>query len=301
MNIKTLSAFSNPNIISKDITDTPSSGTVVKTDYYEPHYYEDPTFPVIFHRDTKDNLQVFVPHWHQNPELLYFTKGSASITIATEVVSASEGDIIIIPSNALHNIAADNTVEYYCLIPDLEFCKGFGIAPDAIDFIHKIHDINLTKKMDTIITEFERQAEYYKPIILSEIVSMLSYTARYHTAPSPVCLGKTHAAQLEMVKKAFLYINKHYFEEITLDSLADYVGVTRYYFCHIFKQLTDMTPVSYINYIRCKKAKELLSSKGQSVSQTAEQCGFSNLSYFTRTYKKYNGCLPSKDMRSSDI
>ncbi|MBR6603969.1 MAG: AraC family transcriptional regulator, partial [Clostridia bacterium] len=44
---------------------------------------------------------------------------------------------------------------------------------------------------------------------------------------------------------------------------------------------------------RCKKASELI-SEGLSVSEAALKCGFSNMSFFTRTFREYIGCLPSK-------
>lgn len=282
--------YPNPNIVS-------NHDKYSKHNYFETHFYDDPNFPVLFHLDMIDNQKDFIPHWHQNPELLYFKKGEASVSIDTEILSAKAGDIVIAPSNYLHKISSDSYTEYYCLIPDLEFCKKFGIEPDSINYIHRISDERLNRKMDNIISEFNKKDSYYKPIILAEIISLLSYAARYYTAASPVRLRKKQAARTEMIKKAFLYVDIHFSEDLTIDSLADYLGLTKYYFCHIFKQLTGMTPVSYINYIRCRKAKGLLlSGKCANVSDAAEQCGFSNLSYFTRTYKRYNGCLPSKDL-----
>ncbi len=283
--------YKNPNILSKQ--EKPA-----KNDYYEAHHYDDPNFPIIFHLDTVDSQMNFVPHWHQNPELLYFKEGTARVSLDTEVLEATVGDIVIAPSNYLHKIAADSRTRYYCLIPDLEFCKKFGLEPDSIDYVHKIHDKKLNDKMDLIINEFENKKSYYKPIILSEIISLLSLAARCYTAGSPVRLNKKQAARTEMIKKAFSYVDMHFSENITIDSLAGYLGLTKYYFCHIFKQLTEMTPINYINYIRCRKAKGLLSSgKCLNVSDAAEQCGFSNLSYFAKTYKKHNGCLPSHDMK----
>lgn len=277
-----------------------SQSETFKANCYEAHFYGDPSFPVIFHFDTVDNQISVIPHWHPSPELLYFTEGEAAVFLDTEILSASPGDIVIAPSNCLHKIVSDDYAKYYCLIPDLEFCRRFGIEPDSIDYIHRINDKNMNVKMDAIIAEFDRKEKYYRPMILSEIISLLSYAARHHTTVSPVRLSKSQAARTEMIKKAFLYVDMHFSENITIDSLADCLGLTRYYFCHIFKQLTGMTPVSYINYIRCRKARGLLSSgECASVSEAAELCGFSNFSYFTRTYKKYNGCLPSEDMRKN--
>ena len=59
-----------------------------------------------------------------------------------------------------------------------------------------------------------------------------------------------------------------------------------------FKKYTGNTVFEYINISRCKTAATLIAS-GMSVSAAANECGFENLSYFSRTYKKYMGKLPS--------
>lgn len=288
----------NPNIISKDDYDNISS----KYKYYERHNYDDPEFPIIFHYDMIDSSKTFMLHWHQNPEILYFKEGEANITIDTEVIKAASGDIVIVPSNFLHKVTSDTYSKYYCLIPDWEFCKNFCMEFDNINFAHQITDNKLNKKMDIIVNEIKKAESYYKPIVLSEIISFFGYAARHFAALSPVKMSKSQAARTEMIKKTLSYVDEHYDENVTIDALADYVGFTRYYFCHIFKQLTGMTPISYINYIRCRKAKGLLlSGKCENVSDAAELCGFSNLSYFTRTYKKFNGHLPSNDMHKVSV
>ena len=58
-----------------------------------------------------------------------------------------------------------------------------------------------------------------------------------------------------------------------------------------------MTVIEYVNILRCKEAKRLI-SEGQSVSEAAIASGFNNLSYFTRTYKKYVGELPSSNKKT---
>lgn len=273
-----------------------------QTDFYERHHYDDPSFPVIFHFDTLKGGQRVIPHWHQNPEILYFVEGNAKITLNSEAFEASVGDIVITPPNYIHTHSTDSRAKYYCLIPDLEFCKSFDIEADSIDYIHHIHDDALNRKMDIIVSEFENKENYYKPVVLAEIISFLGYAARHYTDASPSPLSEKKAAHTEMIRKTFAFIENHYYEALTIDSLAEQAGLTKYYFCHIFKQLTGMTPISYINYIRCRKAKKFLTSNAKyTVGETAELCGFSNLSYFTRTYQKYNGCLPSQDLNGNHM
>ena len=61
-----------------------------------------------------------------------------------------------------------------------------------------------------------------------------------------------------------------------------------------FKEFTGKAPLEYRNDIRLNNAKIMLQSGQYTVSETAEACGFSNLSFFTRLYKKKYGHTPKK-------
>ena len=69
--------------------------------------------------------------------------------------------------------------------------------------------------------------------------------------------------------------------------------LSKYYFCRIFKNITGSTVIKYLNMYRCMKARELLSSGKYTVSEAALECGFENMSYFSKTYKAYSGSVPS--------
>ena len=95
------------------------------------------------------------------------------------------------------------------------------------------------------------------------------------------------------VKKVLLYIRENYSQKITLDGIAAYALVDKYTLCKIFKKITDQTLFDNINAYRCMKAAEHISD-GNSISEAALLCGFENNSYFTKTFKKHMGALPSK-------
>jgi len=63
-----------------------------------------------------------------------------------------------------------------------------------------------------------------------------------------------------------------------------------------FKQCTNVSIFEFLNSHRCSEAKKLLRQE-HTVSEAAFACGFENLSYFSRTYKKYIGVLPNKTKR----
>ena len=264
---------------------------------YEPHYYNNPNFPVIFHFDTAKLNGVIHPHWHENIELLYLTHGKLRVDINAETVYASSGEIVVIPVSAIHIIRSETEIaQYYCLIVDRDFCERCGFDLDNIFCDKVICDKKLNAEYDRIVEAFSQQQEYYQTEILSIILSFLVRLARSHSVLPPTAESKTQKGQMAIIKKTLLYIEKNYQKELTADILAKNVGFNKYYFCHVFKNITAMTPVTYINYIRCRKAQKLLSSGRVNASEAAAQCGFENLSYFSKTYKKYIGELPSETM-----
>lgn len=89
-------------------------------------------------------------------------------------------------------------------------------------------------------------------------------------------------------------MRKNYANDLNVDSISNHFGFSKYYFCHIFKEITGITIVKMLNYIRCEEAKRMLKSDNFNISEVALACGFNNLSYFTKTYKNIMGKLPSE-------
>ena len=89
------------------------------------------------------------------------------------------------------------------------------------------------------------------------------------------------------------YINSRLTEHVSVDDIADHISISKYHFCREFKKETGYTVVGYINLMRCLKAKKLLASGEYTVSEAARECGFENLSYFSKTFKTVTGTLPA--------
>lgn len=92
-----------------------------------------------------------------------------------------------------------------------------------------------------------------------------------------------------MIQKVKDYIDEHYQEKITLEDMADYVGLSKYYLSYLFKKEEGTNFVSYINKKRIEKAKEYLRDTNNTVSQIYDLVGFSDQQYFSKTFKKIVG------------
>ncbi len=111
---------------------------------------------------------------------------------------------------------------------------------------------------------------------------------------------QTSKQKESIVKNVIQYLQHHYTDSISMQELADKMGFSYYYLCHVFKEITMLTIVEYIQQLRCNYAMQLLASTEQTVSEIAEQVGFNNVSYFSKIYKRCMGRLPSADARRNN-
>lgn len=261
---------------------------------YELHTHEDPSFPILFH------LDILLPgcnfcdaHWHDALEILYFIEGKADVTVNAETIFAERDDIIVINPNCVHHVdSADGTAKYYCLIISTEYCEKHGFSVTNEKIASKIRDSRISGFYDGICRELDLHDKYSKEAAKGYISLMLSNLFReYISEVSPELSHRDLKA--EAVKTAIRYIRKNYTDQIMIEDIAEECMLSKYYFCRIFKSITGSTVIKYLNMYRCVKAQELLSSGNYTVSEAALECGFENMSYFTRTFKSYSGILPS--------
>ena len=90
----------------------------------------------------------------------------------------------------------------------------------------------------------------------------------------------------------FEYVHRHLCEELSLAYLSNVFHFSKSYIIRLFKKHTGQTPTEYVSRCRVEHAKELLLSK--SVTDTALDCGFNNVSYFIRAFKRYTGKTPGQ-------
>lgn len=88
------------------------------------------------------------------------------------------------------------------------------------------------------------------------------------------------------------YIEKNTNKRISNEELSSYWGYNSQYFIRLFKEKTGMTPHRFIIHLRLKEAKKMLKEE-KSISQIAEQTGFSDVKSFSRSFKKNIGMSPS--------
>ena len=99
------------------------------------------------------------------------------------------------------------------------------------------------------------------------------------------------------VRKAKDYIERHFAEDISLESVASHVGMSPSAFSRFFRAGTGRTLSTYIIEVRLGHAAHALVDTSDTVSDICAACGFNNMSNFNRTFKAKRGLTP-REFRS---
>lgn len=101
-------------------------------------------------------------------------------------------------------------------------------------------------------------------------------------------------AQESNINAALKYISMHYKEELSIETISNKIGFSKYYFCKIFRKQMGVTIHQYVTEFRINKAKELLAYSKLSVSSIASKVGFKTSLTFMRAFKKSVQMTPSE-------
>ncbi len=90
------------------------------------------------------------------------------------------------------------------------------------------------------------------------------------------------------------YIKFYYNKNISVSDIARYLGISREYFCNLFKKYFAISPAKFLNQYRLKNASTLLMMTNQSIADIAGEVGFSDYNYFSSRFHKLYGVSPSE-------
>lgn len=91
------------------------------------------------------------------------------------------------------------------------------------------------------------------------------------------------------VQKTKRFVEENYRRDVSLLDCAESVGISPYYLSHIFRERTGQTFVEYLSSVRVEEAKRLCRNTTLTINEIAEQCGYLNITYFCKVFKRLTG------------
>ena len=215
-------------------------------------------------------------NWHENIEIQFCKEGAG---------------FALIDSDAIHYTFSNTNMIYSCIIVSTDFCKQMGIDYHKLSFVSLLQNEKLSGLFEEICNIYENENNLRLAKLNHLLLEMLIEIVNGYSSVKN--MASLEQKELATVKKVILYIRENYRTRITLDSIAKHVLADKYTLCKIFKKCTGQTIFENINAFRCMRAAEYLQD-GKNVCEAASLCGFENNSFFTKTFKKHMGVLPSK-------
>lgn len=269
------------------------------------------SFPVEYHYVTNRHPRYNMPyHWHIQYEFIRVLQGKFTITIDENTFIAKSGDVIFINDGCVHGGKAflEDTI-YECIVFDKRLFET-NIGDESIlqkFFDHtllinnqftpendKIHQV-VWDMFDTVKNTphgyeyiFQGMIFYFLGVILKNKLYTISLNS----------FISSNQRNIYKLKNAFRLIESSYNKSLTLEDLAATTGLSPKYFCRFFQNMTNQTPISYLNYYRIESAcTKLVSNQDLSITDIAYECGFNDLSYFIKIFRKYKGTTPNKYLK----
>ena len=95
------------------------------------------------------------------------------------------------------------------------------------------------------------------------------------------------------IKEVLMYVHTHYSEKLTVENAATLINYSPNYFSKLFHELTGTSFIQYVINYRLDIASEKLINTKLTITEIAEETGFSNLPYFTRSFTAKYGSTPN--------
>lgn len=148
--------------------------------------------------------------------------------------------------------------------------------------VHPVYIDELSTRLAIQINEAETDTELDQ--IEGEMIHKYCLLVRNHSM-------KNYS---QLTQRCITYIDFHYAEPLSLSFFADMCHVTKSYLSTLFKKETDTNITDYIHSVRIRHALVLLNSTALPIHAIATSCGYSDINYFIKIFKRLNGNSPKQ-------
>lgn len=267
----------------------------------EASIFEAGRLPKLLYIAAADQIHTELPRaFHSHPdvvEIVFVREGQGHQVIDDQEYRTKKGDVLIYNSNVPHDEMADpdTSMSVFYLGMTNVFVKGLPpnelIGPDVSCVLHSGERAG---EIEAILSLMYEQMTHSRPgaeemcrYLVCALVSCVLQLPR-----QPKTDLKPEASAL--AKRIKAYIDRHFSEEVTLESMAEELAISPYYLAHVFKEATGYSPIQYVIRRRIGEAQSLLIHTEETVTKIAGQVGYDNISYFTTLFSKTVGMTPKK-------
>ena len=262
------------------------------------------------------NDNTYPAHLHRQVEIMFVISGELEISMEEQVYPLKAGDISVAFPDKIHSLNTPKTSRVLLMVFDIDFLQDFRTAftqylpenpilnttnltehgRNALSWL-----ISLSKNMPATADMPDIENLPSHPVVSdttkiideqNDISPNLLYTKSYLTifltdVFSYLKLNKRNTCtDRNICENILIYLDKHFQENVSLESTAKDLGISKFYLSQIFSNKLHTSFPSYVTARRLDYAEKLLSSTTKSVTDIAFEAGFSSPRTFFRSFQE---------------
>ncbi len=241
-------------------------------------------------------------HWHEYVEFIYLLEDTMDASVQSDRYELRPGDLLIINSGELHSTKIFRRPMPYLLM-QLSAKRLREIFPD-FELLHfvtciRAEQVQETPRMRDILLSmrqlFEEAKDGYQLLFTARLYEFLHilyehYCTRTAPRPADTPAGRDQRRVAEIVE----WTQAHFREPLTLEDAAGHLGISREYFCRIFKKHTGQTYLAFLCATRTMNLYNQLLASDLPIPLLMEENGLTNYKTFLRTFRDMYGTTPQR-------
>lgn len=245
-------------------------------------------------------------HQHDAWELYYVVHGQGNRMAGDTLQPFAAGDVALIPPSMIHrweynadSIDVDGCVRYLMVAFShslLERCME--VFPELRNRLSGVHfptealkfGPESSRAIRRVLSEMNEMDELGRLSAMFRLLPVVFTSSDYTLAGKPIRIER----DVRRMQQICAYVMKHYVHSITLDDIAEEVGMNRSAFCSYFKRCKGITFSQFVTQYRLNTVCHLLKNTQKGIAEICYMVGFNDMPHFVRVFTNTMGMSPTK-------
>ena len=253
-------------------------------------------------------------HWHDELEAFVILEGAATITAGNEKYVISKGEGIFVNHGVLHGgVAVDlKACKYHSIVFHPRLISG---SIDSVFYQKYVSSVLENRSVESI--HFKQNIDWHNEAIdiicnvwelcvhepvgyefkVRNLLSEFIFKIWSNLSEAPHHQDTKIMRDEDRIKTMLQFIHENYGNEVTIKMIANSALISESECLRCFRRTIGTTPIQYVKQYRIQTAAQMLVSTQKKIADIAIKCGFQDISYFTKSFREYKGCVPTEYRR----
>ena len=252
----------------------------------------------------------FAMNWrtHEFVKIIYVWKGRGEFHIGDSIQEFYANDVIVIPPHTririIDDASAAASLYVCCIATELLAFESDLIQSLKVRLEHHRHGFTnrVTSLLRRLIHSQQKPVATISISMVADALRLLQLVLELETRPPTT--QQPDSDERAVLRRYIKTLPDRFFEESSIDSTSQQLGIPRRTFTQLFHELTGETWLSHTRRLAVEHAQKRLRQTDLPITSIAFECGFGDLSTFYRQFKKLSGMSPGEyrsENKSSNI